>query len=197
MKKVIFALSLFSLFVGTTACALTFNDVGGYDSYKASGDIHPSNELSWIADIYGYAASDLTFTKWESDSSSDPQWQTTTDENSVIFLDFGSDGSTDYPFAFLIKAASEGAMSFNDGSTATGAYSTFLFDNNPDTQYGVVDMDWFSKTNGKFSLETISHTSFTFVEGGGGGGGNPVPEPSTLILLGAGLVGLVAYRRCR
>lgn len=34
-------------------------------------------------------------------------------------------------------------------------------------------------------------------ENGGGGGGDPIPEPSTLILLGAGIVGLVAYRRKR
>ena len=36
---------------------------------------------------------------------------------------------------------------------------------------------------------------FDYVDGGGGGGGDPIPEPSTFILLGAGLAGLAFYRR--
>ena len=33
--------------------------------------------------------------------------------------------------------------------------------------------------------------------GGGSGGGQSVPEPSTMLLLGAGMIGVVGYRRFR
>ncbi len=37
----------------------------------------------------------------------------------------------------------------------------------------------------------------TWKDGGGGGGGDPIPEPSTFILLGSGLLGLFYAGRKR
>jgi hypothetical protein len=51
----------------------------------------------------------------------------------------------------------------------------------------LIDLDWFKATNGNFTIGSISHTSVV--------GGDPIPEPSTFILLGAGLLSLVALRR--
>ena len=201
MKKLLLLLSLLLLVTGTSALALSFTDVGGFDLYKASGDIAPSGELAWIASIYNLDPDDLTFTKWAADKNTDPQWQAATDPNVgeiPIYIDFRAGGASaaDDPFAFLIKAASDGALIFDDeddGIEATPGVSTILFDNLAKTQYGVIDQNWIEKVRGNFEIETISHTSFT--SGGGIPPQSVVPEPSTLVLLGAGLIGLAAYRR--
>ncbi len=57
--------------------------------------------------------------------------------------------------------------------------------------------EYFKNNDGsKFVFAPFSHDAGSGGgDGGGGGEGDPIPEPSTLILLGGGLISLVAYRR--
>ena len=61
-----------------------------------------------------------------------------------------------------------------------------------DTSALIADGNAFDSTNGRAWLLVPDTES-----GGGGGGGDPIPEPSTVILLGSGLLGLLYAGRSR
>jgi len=79
------------------------------------------------------------------------------------------------------------------GHGQTG-FSHYLFENFEETGWGVIDLNAIMNINsaGDFNAvqieDIISHV-------GSIGGTTPVPEPGTIVLLGAGLIGLAFYGR--
>jgi hypothetical protein len=205
--KIVAILAILLIATGTSALALSFLQVGGYDLYKAasSDNMSAAQEEQWIADQYGLTIDDIEYTKWD---ASDVTWtnvdDTTGPNTTAIYFDFRTPVSPEEgslpdedPFAFLIKAKSGDSLSFNDGVNGPVTGSSFLFSNLDLTQYGVLDLLWFTvvgpdTSQSVFTIETISHTSVGY---GGDIPPNLIPEPSTFVLLFAGLLGLAAYRR--
>ena len=182
MKKLIVVVSFFS-FSTSSALALTVADVGGFDAYLDYTDsqLNENQDLDWILDFF--PENNIQSPAYYKTEAVD-DWVVTTDDASAIYYDFS--GYSYEPFAFIIKSAGNSGFTFDDGKNGPVLANAVLFENLSSLQFGLVDMDWFTKTIGQFSVEAISHTSFA-----------TVPEPSTFLLLGGGYAGLVIVARRR
>ena len=177
MKKTLVALICTVLLAtGGSALAYTLSDgtdVGDLDTYVDKTNLDDNGEateLAWVNSVL--LVSGVTFEgKLENMSG----WQTTQTAN-IYALYLGLQ-PLDYDY-FLVKL----------GNNSTG-YTDYFFENNDERSWAVLDLTTalaIGNDSGK-----ISHISLFNVDS------TPVPEPSTLLMLGAGLLGLGLYGRRR
>ncbi|MBT0664297.1 PEP-CTERM sorting domain-containing protein [Geobacter pelophilus] len=182
----------------STASAYTINggatDVGGLDdlmAYTVLSDSSTADENAWAAPIV--LAKDgvvVQFTKQT--ASSETAWKET---NQAGIYAFQLTGANDY---FLLKTGDLFVGKPSGQPADAKQYEHFLYRNNVQDSWAVIDLSALIGDNSpttylnSFNVNTgkISHVTT-------GEESTPVPEPGTIVLLGAGLLGLAAYGRKR
>lgn len=175
-------------FVSSVA-ALTITEVGDLDPlYAVTGLLNGAGaEADWINGLLG-----TTYTSADIDNNK-LQWSTVSYELVTDGIDTSSDGASnqwgfelpDEDGYFLLK-------------TGNGTYKTWLFQNVPNNFYGTFALGY------EYTLLVDGETAVTFdvnditsISHLTKAGSVPVPEPSTILLFGAGLAGVGFYTRKR
>lgn len=178
MKKLLTLTILLSILVASTsgwALTISSNEVGAVDSLIEGGTpdgTNPDDEALWASQILGF---DVTF-------------QNKTEDNLIWLHDSGSSlyamDLNGTPAYFVLKTG---------GGNGLGLpYTHYLYSNAPSTGWAVIDLNLLGDAFTDFDrleIGVVSHVSEF--------GGTPVPEPGTMVLLGAGFLGLAIYGKRR
>lgn len=197
-KQITLLLAVVLLTLANTSMALTINagtvNVGDLDSlmaYTTSGDSGIATENAWASqEVLNQDGIIVTFGSKTGSTSTD--WVET---NQAGVYAFYLSGEQDY---YIVKTGNLYIGNPSERPALTDRYDTFLYRNNVVDSWAVINLSTLIGDNdpvtymASFSVNTgkISHVTTP-------GDIPPVPEPSTIVLLGCGLVGLAFYGRKR
>jgi len=174
------------LSVGSTAFAdpIQLSTVGGADNLVDWASLSTSSdaaERAFIAGYLGVSSDSITYTHLSSAESGGESgaWDTVIGNDALFAFDFGAIS----PAYFLIRTGSGVGL---DG--VTGTFTHFLYENVNALNYGVINLDLFTRSRGQVEIGMVSHVSTS-------GSTTSVPEPGTLGLFGLALAGVGFARR--
>ncbi len=184
MKKFLITLAC-GVLLATAGSAFSYTlsggtDIGELDKYVAKANLANSDEkaeLDWVNSVLNPSVA--TF-KTKYDELELSSWQPAEGFEDIYAYNLGNNGAFyDY---FLVKLGNNNGTNFTD----------YLFENVDNIEWAVLDINnSFDGTGISGTIEKISHISLF------DSGSTPVPEPSTFLMLGAGILGLGLYGRRR